>query len=69
MSNIDEPAGPIPGGNDNFGIPILGLTKREYACIHCGVPNTGDRELDAIIAEGNRIKLETFRPKWNGGPR
>lgn len=35
-----------------------GLTKREYACIHCGVPKTGDPDLDAIIAEGNRQELE-----------
>lgn len=35
---------------------MQGLSKREYACIHCGVPASGDPELDAIIAEGNRIQ-------------
>ena len=31
-----------------------GLTKREMFCLHAGVAETGDAELDAIIRKGNR---------------
>ena len=34
-----------------------GLTKREMFCLHMGVPETGDAELDAIIRKGNRQKM------------
>ena len=33
------------------------LTKREMFCLHMGVAETGDAELDAIIREGNRQKI------------
>lgn len=67
MNNSDMPAKPLPNGADDRPYIFMdgeaareghaiGLTKREYACIHCGVPATGDPELDAIIAEGNRIQ-------------
>ncbi len=35
----------------------LGLTKRETYCLHAGIPETGDCELDAIIKKGNRMKF------------
>lgn len=38
-----------------------GLSKREYACIHCGVPETGDPELDEIIAKGNAAGVYRHR--------
>lgn len=31
----------------------VGLTKRETFCLHMGVAETGDAELDAIISKGN----------------
>lgn len=34
-----------------------GLTKREHACIHLCIPETGDPELDAIIARARRDKF------------
>ena len=34
-----------------------GLTKREMFCLHMGVAETGDAELDAIIRKGNRQKM------------
>lgn len=48
------PSGDVSRSRDYYGDD--GLSKREYACIHCGVPATGDPDLDAIIAEGNRIQ-------------
>ena len=35
----------------------IGLTKRETFCLHMGVAETGDAELDAIIHRGNRQKM------------
>lgn len=74
MKNIDMPAEPIyneggfPGSAEYVGADdprmCSGLTKREYACIHCGVPNTGDPELNAIIAEGNRIQKAMIDPSF-----
>ena len=73
MNNSDMPAKPLPNGADNRPYFLLegegfrdghaiGLTKREYACIHCGVPETGDPDLDAIIAKGNeyRHNIQSF---------
>ena len=34
-----------------------GLTKREMFCLHMGVAETGDAELDEIIRKGNRLRL------------
>ena len=34
-----------------------GLTKRETFCLHMGVAETGDAELDEIIRKGNRQKM------------
>jgi hypothetical protein len=33
--------------------PASGLTKREQFCLHMGVPETGDEELNKIISKGN----------------
>lgn len=35
---------------------MLGLTKKEFFCLHHGVAETGDPELDAIIRKGNHQK-------------
>lgn len=39
---------------------LTSLTKREYACIHLGIPESGDQELDALIrkAERNKTAIE-----------
>jgi len=60
MSKLNQPAkpcqvvdnrGPVAGHvRDQY----TGLTKREYACIHLSVPNSGDEDLDVLI----KIKLE-----------
>ena len=34
-----------------------GLTKLEYTCIHCRIPETGDPVLDGIIAKAQRRDL------------
>lgn len=56
IKNGDMPAMPTQaGGGDIYG----GLTKRETFCLHMGVAETGDAELDAIIRKGNRQKMAT----------
>lgn len=41
------------------------LTKKEYACIHLGVPMTGDEELDSIIrASRSHIYVSDEEMKW-----
>lgn len=37
--------------------PQVSLTPRAHACLHMGVPETGDDELDAIIRKGNSMRL------------
>ena len=54
--NGDMPAMPLPLG-DETAAGHDGLTKREMFCLHMGVAETGDAELDAIIKEGNRQKI------------
>jgi hypothetical protein len=54
VDNSDMSAHPFVNAHGKL---VGGLTKREYACIHCGVPETSDVILDAIIEEGNRIRL------------
>lgn len=64
MKNSEMSASPLSvgvgsGGDIHTSGDFLsgeGLSKMEYACIHCGVPNSGDPDLDAIIAEGNKIQ-------------
>ena len=63
-TNGDMPAAPLlldtkptlSGGSiaDDY---FEGLTKREMFCLHMGVAETGDAELDAIIRKGNRQKM------------
>lgn len=59
--NGDMPAMPItlePGEVwSEFEDHANGLTKREMFCLHNGVADTGDDELDAIIRKGNRQKM------------
>lgn len=59
LANKDMPAMP-----QNYELWCLmvgecptGLTKREMFCLHNGVADTGDDELDAIIRKGNRQKM------------
>lgn len=63
LKNADMPATPI---TDECGMPFnglpaelatIGLTKRETFCLHMGVAETGDADLDAVIREGNRQKI------------
>lgn len=54
--NGDMPAMPLPLGDDTSA-GCDGLTKREMFCLHMGVAETGDAELDAIINKGNRQKV------------
>lgn len=63
MKNADMPVMPIEGEfwvdstNPKLGTDAyLGLTKRETFCLHLGVPETGDPELDEIIRKGDRNK-------------
>ena len=66
MKNSDMPAmpagkikRPVPKGADPLGnhfVDAHGLTKLENFCLECGVPETGDTTLDAIIIKGNRAK-------------
>ena len=48
--------GDMPAMPDEF-TGSSGLTKREMFCLHMGVAETGDAELDAIINKGNRQKV------------
>lgn len=54
--NADMPAMPLPLG-DETSAGSDGLSKRETFCLHMGVAETGDAELDAIIRKGNRQKI------------
>ena len=53
IKNADMPAMPLPMGSET-STGCKGLTKREMFCLHMGVPETGDAELDEIICKGNR---------------
>ncbi|PAR95629.1 hypothetical protein CGT81_16405 [Vibrio cholerae] len=55
MKNSDMPA--MPAWCPNSDQQLYGLTKREMFCLHLGVPETGDPELDEIIKKGNRMKV------------
>ena len=63
IKNADMPAMPIDRYDADAieaGIQVFsGLTKRETFCLHMGVAETGDAELDAIIRKGNRQKMAT----------
>lgn len=55
----DEPAFPlatnISSNNERPAWVVqVGLTKRELACIELRIPDTGDAELDALIAKAQR---------------
>jgi len=41
-------------------LPSNGLTKREYFCLHMGVAETGDSDLDKIIKRGNKQKAAMY---------
>lgn len=68
IKNADTPATPttckISDTNEAWAFQVSGgvfqvpgLTKREMFCLHMGVAETGDAELDAIIRKGNRQKM------------
>lgn len=63
FKNADMPAMPVIDSNGcsmRYGPEDLfadGLTKRETFCLHMGVAETGDAELDAIIRKGNQQKM------------
>ena len=42
---------------DPINLQHLGITKREYACIHLGIPKSGDAELDALIRKAEMKKI------------
>ncbi len=50
INNADSPANPTLAYTP---AAYEGLSKRELFCLHNGVPDTGDEELDQIIREGN----------------
>ena len=54
-NNLEETAFAITGIVYNEG--EKGLTKREYACIHLGIPKSGDAELDALIRKAEMKKI------------
>ena len=54
ISNTNEAWAFQVSGN-TFQVP--GLTKREMFCLHMGVAETGDEELDSIIRKGNQQKM------------
>lgn len=56
FKNGDMSAMPLPLG-DETAAGCDGLTKREMFCLHMGVAETGDAELDEIIRQGNRQKM------------
>jgi len=43
-------------GQREIHTPDSGLTKLELFCLHHGVPETGDPDLDSIIRKGNHQK-------------
>ena len=63
VKNVDLPAMPFEAvtgrvnGNTTAWINHTGLTKRETFCLHMGVAETGDADLDAIIRKGNQQKM------------
>ena len=58
--NADFPAMPIFSDTATpataGGEQCAGLTKLELFCLHHGVPETGDPDLDSIIRKGNHKK-------------
>ena len=57
-TNANLPAMPVEF--NGFGLyepaAFTGLTKLELFCLHHGVPETGDPDLDSIIRKGNHQK-------------
>lgn len=60
MTNSEHPVYPVsrPSFQSN------GLTKREYFCLHCMVPETGDEELDRIIRHARRPVVPKIIISW-----
>lgn len=56
--NANLPAMPIELNGFGLYAPaaFTGLTKLELFCLHHGVPQTGDPDLDSIIRKGNHQK-------------
>lgn len=59
MENGNKPAFPTPHMNEFGQIRYSkhGLTKREYACIKLGIPETGYSELDELIRKSERKRI------------
>lgn len=65
----NDPASPSMFFTAGFE-PAPGLSKKELFCLHMGVAQTGDKELDAIIKKGNEQKaammvMQEFQQKNN----
>ena len=61
MKNADNPINPTTEtkyhDGEKYNLEHLGLTKREYACIHLGIPETNDEELNDIIRKAERKRI------------
>ena len=58
MKNAERPIHPTTTDDRRSDSPISGgLTKREYACIKLGIPETGDTELDDLINKSERKRI------------
>lgn len=55
-NNLEMPDAPAQelNGQDLQETTCFGLTKRERACIELRIPESGDEELDALIAKAQR---------------
>lgn len=57
MNNSEQPANAFIYKNEDEITVCQGLTKREYACIKLGIPETGDEVLDDLIRKAERKKF------------
>jgi len=55
-NNLEESAQPFIDEQDP-SLSMFGLTKREYAAIHLGIPASGDAELNRMIRRALLLKL------------
>lgn len=56
MRNLEKPISTLlnPNESEVENSPLLGLTKREYACIKLGVPETDDKDLNELILKSQQ---------------
>lgn len=57
MENLYLPANPMPKDRALNESYKNGLTKLEFACIELRIPDTGDDELNELIAQAQRRDL------------